>query len=74
LSLSKASGGVPPHKHCPVCGVSISASKTYCTTEHEELDEKQQRRMRNFRTLTLLLMVTAMIALVGVSLYLHAHG
>lgn len=72
--MSKPSGGVPPHKHCPVCGVSISTSKNYCTTEHEEIDERAQKRMRNFRTLTLLLMVFAMVAIVGVSLYLHTHA
>jgi predicted nucleic acid-binding Zn ribbon protein len=72
--LSKPSGGVPAHKHCPVCGVSISTSKTYCTTEHEELDEKAQKRMKNYRTLTLALMVVAMLALVGVTIYLHARG
>jgi len=57
-----------------VCGVSISTSKNYCTTEHEEMDERAQKRMRNFRTLTLLLMVFAMVAIVGVSLYLHTHA
>lgn len=72
--MSKPSGGVPAHKHCPVCGVSISTSKTYCTTEHEELDEKAQKRMKNYRTLTLALMVVAMLALVGVTIYLHARG
>ena len=72
--MSKPSGGVPAHKHCPVCGVSISTSKDYCSTEHEEMNEGAQKRMKNFRTLTLVLMVFAMIALVGVSLYLRAHG
>lgn len=72
--MSKPSGPAPPHKHCPVCGVSIATSKDYCTTEHEEVDQKTQRRMRNFRTMTLLLMVTAMVALIGVSLYLRVHG
>jgi predicted nucleic acid-binding Zn ribbon protein len=72
--LSKPSGVVPNHKHCPVCGVSISPSKNYCSTEHEEMDEKAQRRMRNFRSLTLLLMVVAMVALVGLTLYLRARG
>jgi predicted nucleic acid-binding Zn ribbon protein len=72
--LSKPSGNVPPHKHCPVCGVSISTSKSYCSTEHEVMDEKSQKRMRNFRTLTLLLMVVAMLALVGVTFYLRSRG
>jgi hypothetical protein len=30
--------------------------------------------MRSYRTLTLLLMVAAMVALVGVSLYLRSHA
>jgi predicted nucleic acid-binding Zn ribbon protein len=72
--LSKPSGGAPAHKHCPVCGVSISTSKNYCTEEHQEMDEKAQRRMKNYRTITLLLMVSAMVALVGVSLFLRAHA
>jgi predicted nucleic acid-binding Zn ribbon protein len=72
--MSKPSGGVPVHKHCPVCGVSISASKTYCSPEHEDMDLKAQKKMRSYRTLTLLLMVAAMVALVGVSLYLRSHA
>jgi len=72
--MSKAGGNVPPHKHCPVCGISISPSKSYCSTEHEEMDERAQKRMRNFRTITLLLMVAAMVVLVGVTFYLRAHG
>jgi predicted nucleic acid-binding Zn ribbon protein len=72
--LSKPSGAAPAHKHCPVCGVSISTSKTYCSTEHEEMDENAQKKMKNYRTLTLLLMVFAMVALVGVTIYLHVHG
>lgn len=71
--MSKTAGVVPNHKHCPVCGVSISPSKNYCCTEHEELDEKAQKRMRNFRTMTLLLMVLAMVALIAVTFYLRAH-
>jgi predicted nucleic acid-binding Zn ribbon protein len=73
-ALSKPSGGAPAHKHCPVCGISISTSKNYCGVEHEEADEKAQRRMKNFRTITLLLMVSAMVALVGVSIFLRAHA
>ena len=38
------------------------------------MDEKAQKRMKNFRTLTLLLMVGAMVALVGVSIFLRVHG
>ena len=72
--MSKPSGGVPPHKHCPVCGISISPSKSYCTTEHEVMDENARKRMKNFRTLTLLLMVAAMLVLIGVTFYLRTRG
>jgi len=71
--MSKASGNVPPHKHCPVCGISISPAKSYCSTEHEEADERAQKRMRNFRTITLLLMVAAMVVLLGVTFYLRSR-
>ena len=69
--MSKPSGNVPPHKHCPVCGISISASKDYCSPEHEQMDENAQKRMRNFRNLTLLLLVVTMVVLVGISLLLR---
>lgn len=67
----KASGGVSAHKHCPVCGISISTAKDYCSNECRTTDERTQTRMRNYRRLTLLLMIMAMVALVGVSVYLR---
>ena len=70
----KASGSAPPHKHCPVCGISISPTKDYCSTECRELDEGNQRKIRNFRCVTLLLMVVAMIVLIVVSLWFRLHG
>jgi predicted nucleic acid-binding Zn ribbon protein len=72
--LSKASGSVQAHKHCPVCGISISPSKTYCTPEHEELDKNNQRRVKNFRNLTFILLIVTMVVLVAVSLLLQRHG
>jgi len=38
------------------------------------LDESTQKRMRNYRRLTLLLMVGAMVVLVALSLFLRARG
>lgn len=70
----RASGNVPAHKHCPVCGISISPSKDYCSDECRTMDENAQRRIRNYRRLTLFLMVGAMAALVVLSLYLRARG
>ncbi|MDA4135302.1 MAG: DUF2116 family Zn-ribbon domain-containing protein [Thaumarchaeota archaeon] len=67
----KASGSAPPHKHCRVCGISISASKDYCSDECEAMDESAQVRMKNFRRLTLLLMVAAMAVLVALTIYLR---
>ena len=69
----KPSGPTPPHKHCRVCGISISPSKDYCSDECRAVDESNQSRLRNFRRLTLILMVAAMIALVGISFYLRFH-
>lgn len=37
------------------------------------MDERAQKRMRNLRTLTLVLMVAAMVVLVGVTFYLRTH-
>ncbi len=70
----KASGSAPPHKHCPVCGISIAPSKDYCSTECQELDENNQKKVRNFRRVTLVLMVAAMVVLIAVSLFVRAHG
>jgi predicted nucleic acid-binding Zn ribbon protein len=67
----KASGSAPPHKHCRVCGISISPNKDYCSNECKEMDESAQVRMKNFRRLTLLLMVAAMVILVGLTVYLR---
>jgi hypothetical protein len=38
------------------------------------MDENAQRRIRNYRRLTLLIMVVAMVVLVGLSLFLRARG
>lgn len=70
----KASGSVPAHRHCPVCGISIAPSKDYCSEECRQMDENAQRRIRNYRRLTLLIMVVAMVVLVGLSLFLRARG
>jgi predicted nucleic acid-binding Zn ribbon protein len=67
----KASGSSPPHKHCRVCGISIAPNKDYCSSECKELDESTQTRMKNYRRLTLILMVAAMAALVALTVYLR---
>ncbi|MDA4121876.1 MAG: DUF2116 family Zn-ribbon domain-containing protein [Thaumarchaeota archaeon] len=69
----KASGPSPPHKHCRVCGISISPSKDYCSTECKDLEEGTAKRMRNYRRLTIALMVGAMAALVVLSVYLRVR-
>jgi len=69
----KASGSAPPHKHCRVCGISISPNKDYCSSECEEMDESAQVKLRNYRRLTLLLMVATLAVLVAVTIYLHVH-
>jgi predicted nucleic acid-binding Zn ribbon protein len=70
----KASGSVSPHKHCPVCGISIAPSKDYCSDACREVDENNRRRMSNFRRVTLLLMVAAMVVLIAFSLWIRTHG
>jgi predicted nucleic acid-binding Zn ribbon protein len=67
----KASGSAPPHKHCPVCGISIAPTKDYCSDECRDTNESSQRKLSNYRRLTLLLMVGAMAALVVLTLLLH---
>jgi predicted nucleic acid-binding Zn ribbon protein len=67
----KASGSVAPHKHCPVCGISIAPSKDYCSDQCRSQDESVQRRMRNYRRLTLLLMLGAIVILVALSFLLR---
>ena len=67
----KASGSVPAHKHCPVCGISISPSKDYCSNECREMDQNNQRRLKNFRRATLLVLVAAMAFLVVLTFYLR---
>jgi predicted nucleic acid-binding Zn ribbon protein len=70
----KASGSAPAHKHCPVCGISIAPTKSYCSNECEGMDEGAQKRMKNYRRLTLILMVGAMVVLVALTLFLRARG
>ena len=69
----KASGSAPPHKHCPVCGISIAPTKDYCSNECHEIDENAQKRMKNYRRLTLFLMVGALAVLLVLSVFLR-HG
>jgi len=56
-----------------VCGISISPGKDYCSTECKDLDEGTAKRMRNYRRLTVALMVGAMVALVVLSVYLRVR-
>jgi predicted nucleic acid-binding Zn ribbon protein len=67
----KASGSAPAHKHCPVCGISIAPTKDYCSNECREIDENAQKRMKNYRRLTLFLMVGALVVLLVLSLFLR---
>lgn len=69
----RASGSVQPHKHCPVCGISIAPTKDYCSAECKRVDEDAQVRVKRYRRLTLSLMVAAMVALVVLTIYLRAH-
>jgi len=69
----KASGPAPPHKHCRVCGISISTSKDYCSEECMQADESAQARLKNFRRLSLLLLALTMAILVGLTIYLRLH-
>ena len=70
----KASGGVPAHRHCPVCGISIAPTKDYCSNECRDIDESTRRRVKNYRRLTLLLMLGAMAVLVVLTLFLRGRG
>ena len=67
----KASGSAPAHKHCPVCGISIAPTKDYCSNECRDMDENAQKRMKNYRRLTLVLMVGALAVLLVLSLFLR---
>lgn len=67
----KASGSAPAHKHCPVCGISIAPTKDYCSNECRDIDENAQKRMKNYRRLTLFLMVGALAVLLVLSLFLR---
>jgi len=67
----KASGSAPAHKHCPVCGISIAPTKDYCSNECRDMDENAQKRMKNYRRLTLVLMVGALGVLLVLSLFLR---
>jgi predicted nucleic acid-binding Zn ribbon protein len=67
----KASGSAPAHRHCPVCGISIAPTKDYCSNECRDIDENAQKRMKNYRRLTLFLMVGALAVLLVLSLFLR---
>ncbi|MGD0636614.1 MAG: DUF2116 family Zn-ribbon domain-containing protein [Nitrososphaerales archaeon] len=70
----KASGSAPAHKHCPVCGISIAPTKDYCSDACRDMDEEAQHKMKNYRRLTLFLMVGALAVLIVLSFVLRAHG
>jgi len=67
----KASGSAPAHKHCPVCGISIAPTKDYCSNECRDIDESAQKRMKNYRRLTLVLMIGALGVLLVLSIFLR---
>ena len=70
----RASGSAPAHKHCPVCGISMAPTKDYCSNECRDADRSNQRRIKNYRRLTLLLMAAAMVVLVGLTLFIRSRG
>ena len=49
---------IAPHKHCPVCGVSIPPEEDFCSKKCEKAWEDAMRRKRRSATI--------MWALVGV--------
>jgi predicted nucleic acid-binding Zn ribbon protein len=54
-----------------VCGISIAPTKDYCSNECRDIDENAQKRMKNYRRLTLFLMVGALAVLLVLSLFLR---
>jgi predicted nucleic acid-binding Zn ribbon protein len=57
-----------------VCGISIAPTKDYCSDACRDLDEEAQKKMKNYRRLTLFLMVGALVVLIALSFILRAHG
>lgn len=57
------------HKHCPMCGKAMSASKEFCSDECEQAREaKQRERKRTLYTFY------ALIALMIVLFFLQISG
>jgi predicted nucleic acid-binding Zn ribbon protein len=70
----KASGSAPPHKHCRVCGISIATSKEYCSDECRDIDAGGLKKMKNYRRLTMGMMILAIAALFIFTIYLRLRG
>ena len=52
----------------------MAPTKDYCSNECRDADRSNQRRIKNYRRLTLLLMAAAMVVLVGLTLFIRSRG
>ncbi len=52
--------GIPPHKHCRVCGRSMPMGRDYCTNECRDKAEKNEKRSKRMTRIWMIVFVALM--------------
>ncbi|MEM3381881.1 MAG: DUF2116 family Zn-ribbon domain-containing protein [Candidatus Bathyarchaeia archaeon] len=61
MQRKEAQPSIPKHRHCNICGISISPDKIYCSKNCEAEYKKMSRRRTYTFILTLLIFPIIMI-------------
>lgn len=51
-----------PHKHCPVCGISIPAEERFCSPKCEQTYTERARKVAKTRRIFYLILAVIIIA------------
>ena len=55
---------IPPHRHCPVCGISIPPEEEFCSKKCERAWQEAMRKRK--RSATILWVLMGVLVAVGV--------
>ena len=60
---------IPPHKHCPVCGISIPPDQQFCSKKCEEQwNAMMRQKKRSIYLMWIMVAVLVVIMLISVRL------
>ncbi len=62
--------GIPPHKHCPVCGMSMPPDQDFCSKKCEEKWEQMLRQRKKIMYVTRA-MVAVTVAIIIIAMLMR---